>query len=70
MVRLNDCFAPTCPDDPAQAMAEEMARKLLLRLDEASAELRAPEKTRLRISAAPALGSKWLVVAYARLQAL
>jgi len=38
-----------------------VVRDTLLRLDEASAELRAPEKTRLRISAAPALGSKWLV---------
>ena len=26
-------FSTSCPDDPAQAMAEEMARKLLLRLD-------------------------------------
>ena len=36
-------------------------REALLRLDEASAVLRAPRRERLRISAAPALGSKWLV---------
>lgn len=38
-----------------------VVRDALLRLDEASAGLRAPEQVRLRISAAPALGSKWLV---------
>lgn len=38
-----------------------VVRDALLRLDEASAVLRAPQRERLRISAAPALGSKWLV---------
>ncbi len=38
-----------------------VVREALLRLDEASAVLRAPQVVRLRISAAPALGSKWLV---------
>jgi len=38
-----------------------VVRDTLLRLDEASAVLRAPKRERLRISAAPALGSKWLV---------
>lgn len=38
-----------------------VVREALLRLDEASAVLRAPSVERLRISAAPALGSKWLV---------
>ncbi|NHC08561.1 LysR substrate-binding domain-containing protein [Azonexus fungiphilus] len=38
-----------------------VVRDTLLRLDEASARLRAPQHERLRISAAPALGSRWLV---------
>ena len=38
-----------------------VVREALLRLDEASGLLRAPGRERLRISAAPALGSKWLV---------
>ena len=38
-----------------------VVREAMLRLDEASAVLRAPSRERLRISAAPALGSKWLV---------
>jgi len=47
-----------------------VARDCLLRLDEASAALRAPQQERLRISAAPALGSKWLVGRVAAYQAL
>jgi LysR family transcriptional regulator, glycine cleavage system transcriptional activator len=38
-----------------------VVRDSLLRLDEASALLRAPQRERLRLSAAPALGSQWLV---------
>lgn len=38
-----------------------VVRDALIRLDEASAHLRTPQRERLRISAAPALGSKWLV---------
>ncbi|NTV68741.1 MAG: LysR family transcriptional regulator [Azonexaceae bacterium] len=38
-----------------------VVRDALLRLDEASAALRTPQRERVRISAAPALGSKWLV---------
>lgn len=38
-----------------------VVRDALLRLDEAGAHLRAPRGERLRISAAPALGSQWLV---------
>ncbi|HXE37669.1 MAG TPA: LysR substrate-binding domain-containing protein [Azonexus sp.] len=38
-----------------------VVRDTLLRLDEASGLLRAPQRERLRISAAPALASKWLV---------
>lgn len=38
-----------------------VVRDALLRLDDASAQLRAPQQERLRISAAPALGSRWLV---------
>ncbi len=38
-----------------------VVRDSLLRLDEAAATLRAPQRERLRISAAPALGSQWLV---------
>ncbi len=38
-----------------------VVREALLKLDEASSVLRAPHRERLRISAAPALGSKWLV---------
>lgn len=46
-----------------------VVRDALLRLDEASAVLRAPQRERLRISAAPALGSKWLVSRVAEYQA-
>lgn len=46
-----------------------VVRDALLRLDEASAVLRAPQRERLRISAAPALGSKWLVARIAAYQA-
>jgi LysR family glycine cleavage system transcriptional activator len=46
-----------------------VVRDALLRLDEASAVLRAPLRERLRISAAPALGSKWLVSRVAEYQA-
>ena len=45
-----------------------VVREALLRLDEASAVLRAPSVERLRISAAPALGSKWLVARVAEYQ--
>lgn len=45
-----------------------VVREALLRLDEASAVLRAPRRERLRISAAPALGSKWLVARVAEYQ--
>jgi len=45
-----------------------VVRDALLRLDEASAVLRAPRRERLRISVAPALGSKWLVSRIARYQ--
>ena len=45
-----------------------VVRDALLRLDEASAGLRAPQQERLRISAAPALGSKWLVTRIAEYQ--
>ncbi len=38
-----------------------VVRDSLLRLDEASATLRAPTRERVRLSAAPALGSTWLV---------
>ncbi|MDR1994098.1 LysR substrate-binding domain-containing protein [Azonexus sp.] len=38
-----------------------VVRDSLFRLDEASALLRAPRRERLRLSAAPALGSQWLV---------
>src|SRR5574343_156963 len=47
-----------------------VVRDALLRLDEASAVLRAPQRERIRISAAPALGSKWLVGRVAAYQAL
>jgi len=47
-----------------------VVRDALLRLDEASAALRAPNRERLRISAAPALGSKWLVSRVAEYQEL
>lgn len=46
-----------------------VVRDALLRLDEASAQLRAPQQERLRISAAPALGSRWLVGRVAAYQA-
>lgn len=46
-----------------------VVRDALLRLDEASAVLRLPKRERLRISAAPALGSKWLVSRVAAYQA-
>ncbi len=45
-----------------------VVREALLRLDEASAGLRAPHQERLRISVAPALGSKWLVARLAEYQ--
>ncbi len=45
-----------------------VVREALLRLDEASAALRAPQRERLRISAAPALGSTWLVTRVAEYQ--
>lgn len=45
-----------------------VVRDALLRLDEASAVLRAPQRERLRISVAPALGSKWLVSRVAEYQ--
>lgn len=45
-----------------------VVRDALLRVDEASAALRAPQRERLRISAAPALGSKWLVSRVAEYQ--
>lgn len=45
-----------------------VVRDALLRLDEASAVLRVPQRERLRISAAPALGSKWLVSRVAQYQ--
>lgn len=45
-----------------------VVREALLRLDEASAGLRAPRRERLRISVAPALGSKWLVSRIAEYQ--
>src|SRR5574343_784300 len=38
-----------------------VVREALLKLDEASSSLRQPEQARLRISAAPALGGRWLV---------
>lgn len=47
-----------------------VVRDALLRLDEASAVLRAPNRERLRISAAPALGSKWLVARVVEYQEL
>lgn len=46
-----------------------VVRDALLRIDEASALLRAPQRERLRISVAPALGSKWLVSRVAEYQA-
>lgn len=46
---------------PAGRRFLAVVRDSLLRLDEASAVLRAPQRERLRISVAPALGSKWLV---------
>jgi len=46
-----------------------VVRDALLRLDEASAAMRTPQRERLRISAAPALGSKWLVSRVAQYQA-
>lgn len=46
-----------------------VVRDALLRLDEASAALRSPTRERLRISAAPALGSTWLVSRVAAYQA-
>ncbi|MDE2439388.1 MAG: LysR family transcriptional regulator [Betaproteobacteria bacterium] len=46
-----------------------VVRDALLRLDEASAVLRVPQRERLRISVAPALGSKWLVSRVAEYQA-
>jgi LysR family glycine cleavage system transcriptional activator len=46
-----------------------VVRDSLLRLDEANAVLRGPKRERLRISAAPALGSKWLVSRIAEYQA-
>ena len=45
-----------------------VVRDALLRLDEASAVLRSPQSARLRISVAPALGSKWLVARVAEYQ--
>ena len=45
-----------------------VVRDALLRLDEASAVLRSPQAERLRISVAPALGSKWLVARVAEYQ--
>ncbi len=45
-----------------------VVRDALVRLDEASAVLRAPRRERLRISVAPALGSKWLVSRIAQYQ--
>ncbi len=46
---------------PAGRRYLAVVRDALLRLDEASAQLRAPQLERLRISAAPALGSRWLI---------
>lgn len=46
-----------------------VVRDALLRIDEASAHLRAPRQERLRISAAPALGCQWLVGRVAAYQA-
>lgn len=46
---------------PAGRRFLAVVRDSLLRLDEASALLRAPQRERLRLSAAPALGSQWLV---------
>ncbi|WP_306605096.1 LysR substrate-binding domain-containing protein [Azonexus sp.] len=46
---------------PAGRRYLAVVRDALLRLDEASAQLRAPQVERLHISAAPALGSRWLV---------
>lgn len=45
-----------------------VVRDALLRLDEASASLREPQRERLSISVAPALGSKWLVTRVAEYQ--
>lgn len=46
-----------------------VVRDALLRVDEASAHLRSPRQERLRISAAPALGSQWLIGRVAAYQA-
>ena len=54
---------------PAGRRYLAVVRDALLRLDEASAVLRAPKRERLRISAAPALGSTWLVSRVAAYQA-
>ncbi|MDP3538320.1 MAG: LysR substrate-binding domain-containing protein [Azonexus sp.] len=54
--------------DRGRAAHLAVVRDALLRLDEASAALRMPQRERLRISAAPALGSKWLVSRVAEYQ--
>lgn len=55
---------------PAGRRYLAVVRDSLLRLDEASAVLRAPQRERLRLSAAPALGSQWLVGRIAAYQEL
>jgi LysR family transcriptional regulator, glycine cleavage system transcriptional activator len=55
---------------PAGRRFLAVVRDSLLRLDEASALLRAPQRERLRLSAAPALGSQWLVARIAAYQEL
>ncbi len=55
---------------PAGRRYLAVVRDSLLRLDEASALLRAPQRERLRLSAAPALGSQWLVGRIAAYQEL
>lgn len=55
---------------PAGRRFLSVVRDSLLRLDEASTLLRAPQRERLRLSAAPALGSQWLVGRVAAYQEL
>src|SRR5574343_70782 len=53
---------------PAGRRDLAVVRDALVRLDEESAVLRVPRRERLRISVAPALGSKWLVSRIAQYQ--
>lgn len=55
---------------PAGRRFLSVVRDSLLRLDEACALMRTPQRERLRLSAAPALGSQWLVGRVAAYQEL